>query len=515
MTASAAQTASQGEGADLLNRMQWRADPLADRAVAAMVGSWESPDAAMPLEAAVAMHAVHFRRIALASRLMAQWTTNASLVDWCADLSALANAGALANAINVDQNDFAEVSAALEAYVRDAQTLPSWVNVAQVQRAETIFFEQGVLSCLLLFCASLPECYVAPDLADVLHAAGQLEAHTEHRIRATAAMIFPVMMRGGLTTPEGSGVAQVLKVRLIHAMIRNLILRGAPEDVIRAFGRGELGGSSATIPPLTNASTLNAPPKNLFEALFAHGWDLERDALPCNQEELAYTLLTFHYVYLRGMRTLGVPLAASDELAYLHAWNVMAHVLGVKRELMPQTVDDAKTMFERMQTRARADAGKRPGAYDPRPGLGRALMASLENVIPLKIARGFPSLLTKTLCGAQVTEELGIDNRASLLSKIVYSVGFMLVKTFDAIVRVFIPHFSISRLIGRVMGYHLMTKLLLDQTRPLKLPNHLVNQLHDMVDQWSDDRKAPQWLNWIEDRMTTSASWAHSARKNG
>jgi hypothetical protein len=512
MTAVAAQPTT----ADALDRMQWRADPLADRAVAAMVGPWNPPIADTPLETAVALHAAHFRRIALASRLMSQWTTNASLAGWRAD------ANALVHAINADQTDFAEVSSALETYVRAAQTLPSWVNTAQVERAEAIFFEQGVLSCLLLFCASLPECYVAPDLADVLHAAGQLEAHTEHRIRSTAAMIFPVMMRGGLTSPEGSGVAQVLKVRLIHAMIRNLILRGTPEDVIAALERGELSNaansSNATapaIPPLRSSSEANATPKNLFEALFAHGWDLQRDQLPCNQEELAYTLLTFHYVYVRGMRALGIPLSSSDELAYLHAWNVMAHVLGVERELMPQSMDDAKTMFDRMQARARADASKRPGASDPRPGLGRALMKSLEDVIPLKLARGFPSLLTKTLCGAQVASEIGVDGRASLLSKIVYSVGFAIVKTFDRIVRVFIPHFSISRLIGRVMGYHLTTKLLLDQTRPLKLPNHLMNQLHDIVDQWSDDRKAPQWLNWIEDRMTTRSSWSHSVRKNG
>jgi hypothetical protein len=65
----------------------------------------------------------------------------------------------------------------------------------------------------------------------VLHVAGQLEAHTEHRIRQTAAMVFPVMLRGGLTDPSGCGVAQVLKVRLIHATIRHLILHGDPEQV--------------------------------------------------------------------------------------------------------------------------------------------------------------------------------------------------------------------------------------------------------------------------------------------
>ena len=85
-------------------------------------------------------------------------------------------------------------------------------------------------STTLLFCASLPECYVLPHLSEVLHVAGQLEEHTEYRIRQTAAMVFPVMMKGGLTTAGGGGVAQVLKVRLIHATIRHLILHGAPQE---------------------------------------------------------------------------------------------------------------------------------------------------------------------------------------------------------------------------------------------------------------------------------------------
>jgi hypothetical protein len=76
--------------------------------------------------------------------------------------------------------------------------------------------EYGALSVTMLFCSSLPECYVIPDLAAVLHATGQLETHTDYRIRATGAMIFPVMMAGGLTAPDGGGIAQILKVRLIH-----------------------------------------------------------------------------------------------------------------------------------------------------------------------------------------------------------------------------------------------------------------------------------------------------------
>jgi hypothetical protein len=479
-----------------LERMQWRADPLADRTAEAIIGRWQTLDADTQFGEAVAMHAEHWQRIRFANTLIAQWETNGQLVDWRAPLADNASA------------PHREIAATLQTYVRDARTLPDWIDGDRVMRAETIFFEQGVLSCLLLFCASLPECYVAPDLADVLHAAGQLEQHTEHRIRSTAAMIFPVMMRGGLTTPEGGGIAQVLKVRLIHAMIRNLILRGNPESIATA-AQSESG--SVEIPRLLGR--IENAQSNLFETLFAHGWDIDRDALPCNQEELAYTLLTFHYIYLRGMRTLGVPLNADDELSYLHAWNVMAHVLGVERELMPQNMSDAEKMFTEMQSRARADAMKRPGDKDPRPKLGQALMKSMESVIPLQVARGFPSLLTKTLCGAQVASELGIANRASFLSKIFYAVVMLVVRAIDKIVRLFLPNFSLSRMLGRVMGYHLMTKLLLDQTRPLKLPGRLLNQMHGLLDEWSDDAKAPSWMNWIEDRMTARGQWTHSLRR--
>lgn len=375
-------------------------------------------------------------------------------------------------------------------------------DAAKINRAEAVFMEHGVLSCLLLFCASLPECYVLPDLSDVLHAAGQLEQHTEHRIRQTAAMIFPVMMRGGLCTPEGSGVAQVLKVRLIHAMIRNLILHGNPESVVLAM-QGDDGNS------VTEIDSLDVPvgSVDMFQTLFAHGWDLQRDQLPCNQEELAYTLLTFHYVFLRGMRTLGVGLRADDEDAYLHAWNAMAHVLGVRRELMPQTMSECETRFAEMQARGRADAAKRPGDEDPRPKLGRALMQSMEVAIPIRALKGFPSLLAKTLCGKTVAGELGILGRASFASRVFYAVAVFAVRCIDTVMRIFIPQFSLSRMLGRILGYHMMAKLLMDQTRPLKLPNHLLNQVHAAIDQWSHDNANPGWVNRLEDRFTASGRW--------
>jgi len=200
------------------------ADPLADRTVAAIVGAWGG--ASQPGADAIA-------RLATATRLMAQWRNNASLADW-------QPAPGSADPALVET---------LRAYLREGCRLPVWMDPARVARAEAIFMHEGPLSCTLLFCASLPECYVPPQLAEVLHVAGQLEAHTEHRIRQTAAMVFPVMLKGGLTDPAGSGIAQVLKVRLIHATIRHLILHGDPEQMPGAVAAQPPAGGPSRAPP--------------------------------------------------------------------------------------------------------------------------------------------------------------------------------------------------------------------------------------------------------------------------
>jgi ER-bound oxygenase mpaB/B'/Rubber oxygenase, catalytic domain len=479
----------------LLDAMQWRADPLADETVAQLLGPWQSANPSQHEAALFAANADHWLRIRIANKLIAQWTNNASLLDWKAKDE------------GTHSPHFAQVAVALERYVEQARALPAWADLEKIDRAETIFVEHGVLSCLLLFCASLPECYVLPDLSDVLHVAGQLEQHTEHRIRATAAMIFPVMMRGGLTSPQGAGVAQVLKVRLIHAMIRNLILRGDPQSAAQLV----LASDDLSV-GLVEKLDVPIGSVDMYQTLFAHGWDLRRDQLPCNQEELAYTLLTFHYVFLRGMRTLGVPLPEKDETAYLHAWNVMAHVLGVENVLMSASMTQAKTRFDEMQVRGRADAEKRPVASDPRPKLGRALMASMEDVIPIRALKGFPSLLTKKLCGATVARELGIEGRASFASRALFAILMGVVRIIDTIVRWFVPQFSISRMFGRILGYHLMCKFLMDQTRPLKLPSELLANMQTMFGNWSEDPAQPKWLNRLEDRFTVRGSWHDSPK---
>lgn len=436
---------------DLLARAQYQADPLADQTVAALLGPWPVVDGAALHGAALEVLAPHWERLRLLNRVIAGWVSNADVAAWqpAPDLPA-------------------PMARALTDYLASAHRLPDWADRTQIAAAEAMFFDQGLLSVLLLFCASLPECYVVPDLAEVLHTTGALEQRTDYRIRSTAAMIFPLMMRGGLTDPAGGGVAQVLKVRLIHATVRHLILRGPVEAAVLP--------AAAPLPPLR----LDGTPAGMHQALAAHGWDVRARGLPNNQEEQAYTLLTFGYVPLRALRTLGIPATPAQERAVLHTWNVMGHLVGIRRELMVETMDDAQALFERLQQRGRAEAL----GPDPRGPLAAALFATLAREIPLPLLRPLPVLLARHLLGPRSSADLQLDGHVGWPARALFALLAGVTGLIDRVGRWFVPGFSLARLATRALGVRLVTGLLMDQTRPLKLPEHLRVRAGEMLQRW-------------------------------
>jgi hypothetical protein len=128
-------------------------------------------------------------------------------------------------------------------------------------------------------------------------------------------------------------------------------------------------------------------------------------------------------------------------------------------------------------------------------------MRAMENEIPLRILKPFPTLLTRRLCGKQSRLDLGLTGRVSLISRALFLAGFGIVRIIDAVVRVFVKGFSISRMLTRIAGYRLVTRFLMDQTRPLKLPMALQCQVHDAIGAWGHDASAPRWMNRLESHL--------------
>jgi ER-bound oxygenase mpaB/B'/Rubber oxygenase, catalytic domain len=459
-----------------LGEVQWVADPLADDTVAEILGPWTDAGSEARL-----------KRIDDLNAIIRTWQDNASVARWRPDAGQVA----------------AGIGEPLQRFVAAAQELPPWVEHERIVRAEAMFTDFGVLSVTILFCGSLPECYVVPDLAALLHATGQLEERASHRIRSTGAMIFPVMMAGGLTHPEGSGIAQILKVRLIHATVRNLILRGSPEAAVAALRAANDSEDAGQIPALARIQ----PNDTMQHALSVHGWDLKACALPNNQEELAYTLLTFSFVFLRSVRRLGIGFTPTQEEDYLHAWNVAGHLLGIRRDLMVDTMKDASLLFARMQARGRADRAKRPEAPDPRPELAGALMDALKTVFPTGTLKSYPVLLTRRLIEPSSTLALGLNGRVSWGARFSFWALMSTAGIIDSLMRRVFPDFSISRLITRAIGYRLTCSFLMSQTRELAVPAKLRPGIRSLIASWGRDAKASTRMNAIEDSMTTRGDW--------
>ena len=146
-----------------------------------------------------------------------------------------------------------------------------------------------------------------------------------------------------------------------------------------------------------------------------------------------------------------------------------------------------------------------------RPTSGRlALLTGFSlaaSAIPLPLFKSFPTLLTRYLCGPATSRDLGLDGRVSWISKLVFCAIVIKIRIVDKLVRLVVPDFSLARLFTRVIGYQLTARLLMDQTRPLKLPNHLLNRVNTMMGNWGNDKLASGWMNSIEDSMTVQGSW--------
>jgi hypothetical protein len=442
-------TAPWDEG--LLDRMRRTADPLADDTIAAIFA--------------------HGRpAVAAARAVLDRLRDNGSPVDW----------EGVPDAVRVP----------LERFFAASATPPAWRDPALVAHAERFFYDHGMLSVLTLFGASLPACYIVPNLAEVLQVAGQLIEHTDHRVRETGRMIFPVMAPGGLTAPQGTGIPQVQRVRLIHATIRHDILHGNPTEALRAVDEGggwRVAGSGATPPP-------RCP---MHQAMRDHGWDVATDGLPINQEELAYTLLTFSWVALGALRALGVVVTPDDERAYLHCWNVAGHHLGIDRVLMVDTMADAERLYAAVQAR-----GRRlplPARGDPRPLLGRALVAAMQRAIPIAALRPLAVLLPRFLLGDATADLLGIDQHVGALTRAVYRAALVLLRVVERVLRWLDREVSLVRLLHRVLAYHVLRDLLELETRPLELPDGV---LHPLVASWAHDARQPSWIRPLERALT-------------
>ncbi|MFD8520140.1 oxygenase MpaB family protein [Streptomyces capillispiralis] len=193
----------------------------------------------------------------------------------------------------------------LRDFMERARRLPSWADRGRLETAAEFNKSRGVYLNLLngvgggMLSTAIPR-----EARSVYYSKGG--ADMEDRVAKTSLLGFAV---GDLNAfrPDGDVVVQAVKTRLVHAAVRYLLPRSP--------------GWSATSGGQT---------------------------IPISQQDM---LVTWHSLPTYTMRKLlewKVPVSAADSAAYLHLWQVTAHLLGIRDEYIPGTWEAAEAQYRQV-----------------------------------------------------------------------------------------------------------------------------------------------------------------------
>ena len=258
-------------------------------------------------------------------------------------------------------------------YFKLGESLPDWADPVLLQHAEQFYIEHGGIIAMVLCAKSLPECYACASGVQVLYRTGRLSEHNgsldafTRRVAETAQFIVNTMSPGGLTS-RGLGIRSAQKVRLIHAAVRHYIYKG--------------------------------------------DWDAEKYGEPINQEDMAGTLMSFAPLVLEGLETLGVDISDVDKEAYVHAWRVVGHFMGIDADLLPNNFADADALGNAIFSKEKAASEE-----------GRMLTKSLIDFMTLtsdnKVMHVIIDDLLRLMMGDETADILGVPAVSHKQEKVV------------------------------------------------------------------------------------------------
>lgn len=271
---------------------------------------------------------------------------------------------------NIDM-PFDQVPAYVGDYFREQGKVSPQFDQRRILRGQEVFMDLGAWFALALYYKSLPTCYLNWRGVEVLHFTGRTEKGREwperyaRRIVETTQFLLDVMAPDALA-PGGNGIATTLKVRMVHASIRYFIL-----------AEGE--------------------------------WNAAKLGMPLNQEDLAFTLMTFSVSMVEAMEQLGRPLSPADAEDYFYSWKFIGHILGIDADLIPDSVAEGRALLDRVLERQQ---GTSLG--------GRALTSALiefgDLLLPTRFLDNANDVLLTFFMGDYRAQLLGVHEKKGCLS---------------------------------------------------------------------------------------------------
>lgn len=164
----------------------------------------------------------------------------------------------------------------------------------------------GLLGGAVLGARSLVLGYASPGGNKPLVFSARLKESAQRRLNETARFVQAVCRPAGMR-PFAEGWQITLKVRLIHAQVRRMIL---------ASGR----------------------------------WQPEAWGAPLNQHDLGGTTLLFSVAIIDGLRKLGLQIPPEEAESYVHLWRWVGRTIGVHSDILPASETDAMRLASLIET---------------------------------------------------------------------------------------------------------------------------------------------------------------------
>ncbi|MBX3190394.1 MAG: DUF2236 domain-containing protein [Labilithrix sp.] len=191
---------------------------------------------------------------------------------------------------------------AIRDLIDEAASVPVWVDWDTCDRGGELLMRAGPLGGAVLGARSLVLGYASPAGNKPLVMSGRLQEQALKRLNETSRFVQAVCRPGGMR-PFADGWQITLKVRLIHAQVRKMIL-----------GSGK--------------------------------WNEGAWGVPVNQHDMAGTTLLFSVAMIDGLRKLGMRIEADEAERYVHLWRWVGQVIGVHRDILPTSEPDAMRLAD-------------------------------------------------------------------------------------------------------------------------------------------------------------------------
>lgn len=194
---------------------------------------------------------------------------------------------------------FRGISEKLQSFISAKKQTPDWFDAEKIELGQQFYRKYASETMMLLGAMSLPYCYAASPGNKAIHLTEKMRKKPGKRLLETAQYVIQLMEPGSFE-PGGIAHPYINKTRLVHAMVRYMLL-------------------------------------------IKTDWNMDW-GLPINQEDMAGTNLAFSFTIINGLEKQQFPVTQEQSQAFLHIWRYIGYQMDINEELLTDNMQDAAAL---------------------------------------------------------------------------------------------------------------------------------------------------------------------------